>query len=99
MIEDIKDKWSSQGRRVILLARKIVSREQTRSNDLESEMMKCSRTGLTLVGLVSIVDPPREEIPQVVYTLRGAGIRIFMACSPNLRGPKAPSVDVLLGYR
>ena len=79
-IEEIKDQWSSQGRRVILLARKILSREQTRSNDLEAEVMERSRTGLTLVGLVSIVDPPRSEIPEVVRILRGAGIRIFMVC-------------------
>ncbi len=34
--------------------------------------------GLTLIGLVGIVDPPRDEIPDVVRTLRRAGIRIFM---------------------
>lgn len=78
MIEDIKDQWSSQGRRVILLARKILSKDQDGSNDMESEVLERARNGLTLVGLVSIVDPPRDEIPEVVRTLRGAGIRIFM---------------------
>ena len=33
---------------------------------------------LAAVGLVGIVDPPRPEIPEVVRTLRGAGIRVFM---------------------
>ncbi|ORX34538.1 hypothetical protein BD324DRAFT_610112 [Kockovaella imperatae] len=33
---------------------------------------------LTAVGLLSLVDPPREEIPEVVKTLRGAGIRVMM---------------------
>lgn len=41
-------------------------------------MTEHAKTGLTLVGLVAIVDPPRPEIPDVVSTLRGAGIRIFM---------------------
>lgn len=77
-IEEIKNQWSSQGRRVILLARKILSKSGTWSDDTESEVLHRSRDGLTLVGLVSIVDPPRNEIPQVVRTLRGAGIRIFM---------------------
>ena len=36
------------------------------------------QSGLTLVGLVGLTDPPRDEIPDVCNTLRGAGIRIFM---------------------
>lgn len=43
--------------------------------------MKHARTGLTLVGLVAIEDPPRDEIPEVIRILRRAGIRIFMVCS------------------
>lgn len=78
IVEEIKNQWSSQGRRVILLARKILSKSGTRSDDMESEILHRSKDGLTLVGLVSIVDPPRNEIPEVVRTLRGAGIRIFM---------------------
>ena len=97
MIEEIKDRWSSQGRRVILLARKIFLEEQTESEDLESRMIKYSRTGLTLVGLVSIVDPPREEIPDVVRTLRGAGIRIFMVCSSFFYCSEGFNVDILQG--
>lgn len=41
-------------------------------------MIEHAKSGLTLVGLVAIVDPPRPEIPQVIRTLRGAGVRIFM---------------------
>ncbi|PMD19532.1 calcium ATPase [Hyaloscypha hepaticicola] len=81
-IEAIKDIWSSQGRRVILLARKTVCKEQIRalpsSSQFEDEVLYHAREGLTLVGLVGIVDPPRDEIPSVVKILRGAGIRIFM---------------------
>jgi sodium/potassium-transporting ATPase subunit alpha len=40
-------------------------------------MAQASR-GLTLVGMVAIADPPRAEIPHVVQTLRGAGIRVYM---------------------
>jgi sodium/potassium-transporting ATPase subunit alpha len=43
--------------------------------------MRHARSDLTLVGIVGIVDPPRDEIPSVVSTLRGAGIRIFMVCA------------------
>jgi sodium/potassium-transporting ATPase subunit alpha len=85
-IEHIKNTWSSQGRRVLLLAHKAASRTSVRSTPssaaFESEMLEHAKTGLTLVGLVAIVDPPRKEIPSVINTLRGAGIRIFMASLP-----------------
>lgn len=81
-ISRMKDFWSSQGKRVILLARKTLRQEQIRSTPadarFEDEVMGHSRTGLTFVGIVGIVDPPREEIPSVVRILRRAGIRVFM---------------------
>ena len=81
-IEATKDEWASQGRRVLLLARKAISGSTfppgMSSTVLENEMFKQAKSGLTLVGLVGIVDPPRPEIPGVIDTLRTAGIRIFM---------------------
>jgi len=81
-IEAIKNEWSSQGRRVLLLAHKAISRSSIKSSPLsssfENEMLGQAKTGLTLVGMVAIADPPRQEIPEVVSTLRRAGIRIFM---------------------
>ncbi|KAF4839603.1 Sodium/potassium-transporting ATPase subunit alpha-A [Colletotrichum siamense] len=81
-IEKIKDEWSAQGRRVLLLARKAISRSALPSNPSDSayemEINNQAKAGLTLVGIVGIVDPPRPEIPEVMNTLRGAGIRIFM---------------------
>lgn len=81
-ISCMKDRWSSQGKRVILLGRKTLSHEQIKSAPtdarFEDEIIEQSRTGLTFVGIVGIVDPPRDEIPSVVGILRRAGIRIFM---------------------
>ena len=81
-IEDIKDDWSSQGKRVILLARKAlpasVIKNDPASGDFETETMEHAKTGLTLIGIIGIVDPPRDEILEVVRILRRAGIRIFM---------------------
>ena len=78
----LKDRWSAEGKRVILLARKVIPGKDVvlhpSSREFESEMINRSKTGLILVGLVGIVDPPRDEIPEVVKTLRRAGIRIFM---------------------
>lgn len=84
--EQIKNTWSAGGRRVLLLARKTICKEQIRSatssGAFEEEVMHHARDGLTLVGIVGIVDPPRDEIPSVVSILRGAGIRIFMVGPP-----------------
>ncbi|ERT02862.1 hypothetical protein HMPREF1624_01165 [Sporothrix schenckii ATCC 58251] len=81
-VSAIKDNWSAHDRRVILLARKTLSAATLApglsSAAFEEEMQRQARTGMTLVGLVGIVDPPRPEIPDVVNTLRRAGIRIFM---------------------
>lgn len=32
----------------------------------------------TVIGLVGIIDPPREGISDVITKLRSAGIRVFM---------------------
>ncbi|KAF3931111.1 hypothetical protein ABW20_dc0107790 [Dactylellina cionopaga] len=81
-IEEIKDSWSRSGRRVILLARKVMKSSEIKSpvesNAIESEVLGLASNGLCLVGLVGIVDPPRDDIPYVVATLRRAGIRFFM---------------------
>lgn len=81
-LEGMKDFWSSQGKRVILLAEKPLEKltfdptEQPR--EYEREILGRAGHDLVLAGLVGIVDPPRPEIPEVVSILRGAGIRVFM---------------------
>lgn len=89
-VEQLKNIYSSQGKRCILLARKVVHKaevpHQAGTVQFEDAMFEQAKTGLTLVGLLAIVDPLRPEIRSVVTTLRGAGIRIFMvslnACNP-----------------
>jgi sodium/potassium-transporting ATPase subunit alpha len=81
-IDKIKNDWSAQGRRVLLLAHKAISRSSLNSppssSAFEGQILAQAKSGLTLVGLVAIIDPPRPEIPAVIKTLRGAQIRIFM---------------------
>lgn len=82
--EQTKATYSSQGKRCLLLARKIVPAGSitapTGTIEYENIMTENAKQDLTIVGLVAIVDPLRPEIPNVVSTLRGAGIRISMVC-------------------
>jgi sodium/potassium-transporting ATPase subunit alpha len=81
-IEFVKDEWSSQGERVILIACKLLperfSAIHTASREYEQAVLEEAAQGLEVVGLVGMVDPPREEIQGVVSTLRGAGVKIHM---------------------
>ncbi|KIX95581.1 uncharacterized protein Z520_08701 [Fonsecaea multimorphosa CBS 102226] len=81
-MEAIKDAWSSQGKRVLLLARKSLPASMLQSapndNTFEAEALRHAGDGLTLISMVGIVDPPRDEVPSVIQTLRRAGIRTMM---------------------
>ena len=81
-LEDQKNFWSSQGKRVILLAekglQKLVFDPVEQPREYERDILGRAGNDLILCGLVGIVDPPRPEIPEVVSTLRGAGVRVFM---------------------
>lgn len=81
-IESIKDEWSAQGKRVLLLARKILGRRNLlcdpSDGSFEEEALRHANEDLILVGLLGIVDPPRDEVPGVVDTLQNAGIRVMM---------------------
>lgn len=65
-------KYSATGQRILAIARHAVSMEQQtlKFSDVE--------TGFTLLGLVGIIDPPREEAVNAVRQCHTAGIRVKM---------------------
>jgi sodium/potassium-transporting ATPase subunit alpha len=81
-IENVKDSWSTDAKRVILVARKSLPSNLTlidpQSLEFENAIAEQASKGLEFVGMLAMIDPPREEIPDVVRTLRGAGIRVHM---------------------
>ena len=75
----VVDKWladieqiASHGQRVLAIATKSVdaSKDEIGFNDVEN--------GLTLLGLVGLIDPPREEAVASVETCREAGVQVKM---------------------
>lgn len=81
-VNNIKDQWSREGKRVLLLGRKLLPSSEISAapedGNFESEVQGHAKSGLTLIGLVAMTDPPRDEIPSVVHTLRTAGVRTMM---------------------
>lgn len=81
-INEIKNYWSSQGKRVILLASMMVDINKLNlDNGVDTKEIiqnEISLGNLCLVGLIGIQDPPRKNIDKVIDKLRDAGIRIAM---------------------
>jgi sodium/potassium-transporting ATPase subunit alpha len=83
-LTQVQEKWAAKGQRVLLLAKRSISSatmglapsvEDAEFPDYASAQLNI---GLTIVGLVGLVDPPRADIPETVRIMRGAGIRFFM---------------------
>lgn len=66
------DEIAARGQRLLAIAFKVAAEDhrELRFNDVEG--------GLTLLGLVGIIDPPREEAITAVQACRSAGIRVKM---------------------
>ncbi|KAG9123731.1 hypothetical protein FRC07_014132, partial [Ceratobasidium sp. 392] len=69
--------WASRGRRVLMLARKIV-RGYDFKGRIKDEIVAEANWNLTIVGLLGLIDPLKEDIIETVRICRGAGIRFFM---------------------
>lgn len=94
-VEQKIKEWSSDGKRVILLARKLVNQEKCcpdpLSPEFETQMLREAKSGLTLVGLLGLIDSPRSEIAEVIRILRQAQIRLFMV-RPSLSTRQFPTL-------
>ncbi|KAF8263726.1 sodium-potassium ATPase [Lactarius quietus] len=79
----IQEQWAAQGRRVLLLARRVVPRDALpKEIDPYSEEFNALVDGLNsdliIVGMVGLIDPLKPDIPDTVRICRGAGIRFFV---------------------
>ncbi|WP_347331004.1 cation-translocating P-type ATPase [Marinimicrobium locisalis] len=71
------DALAGEGMRVMALARKPVAPEQDEVHHQHVE------SGLTMVGLVGISDPPRPEAVEAIAQCHSAGIRVLMITGDN----------------
>jgi H+-transporting ATPase len=54
---------------------------------------------LRLTGLVALQDPPREDAPSLVQSLRGLGVRVMMITGDGLATARAVAAQVGIGAR
>ena len=83
LLLNIQMKWASEGKRVLLLTRRVIRKDEKPENTVTgtstfSTWATSMNTDLTIIGMVAIVDPPRAESAETVRVCRGAGIRFFM---------------------
>jgi sodium/potassium-transporting ATPase subunit alpha len=79
----IQEQWAAQGRRVLVLARRVIPRDLF-PKDVDpyaegfDEVIDGLNSELIIVGLVGLIDPLKPDIPDTVRICRGAGIRFFV---------------------
>ncbi|KAJ7983238.1 hypothetical protein DFH06DRAFT_1266674 [Mycena polygramma] len=75
-----QEEYAARGQRVLLLAKKVLAQELPKEHDANSleDHLLAANIDLTVVGLVTLVDPPRPETEETVRICRRAGIRFAM---------------------
>jgi sodium/potassium-transporting ATPase subunit alpha len=82
-ISATQEEYASRGQRVLLLAKKIIHPTEldkeifSELNSLEDRLIALN-VDLTIVGLVALVDPPKDDTAHTVSVCRRAGIRFAM---------------------
>ena len=72
-LSEALDRYAADGLRVLAVARRVLGPAETVPTDRAD-----AESGLTLLGLVAMVDPPREGVAQAVADAHRAGIRIHV---------------------
>jgi Ca2+-transporting ATPase len=70
LIKAFIEKMSAKALRVLGLASKVITNEPQPNEDLEFDM--------TFLGLVGMIDPPREEVFDAIETCHNAGVKVAM---------------------
>ncbi|MDT8375843.1 MAG: cation-transporting P-type ATPase [Mariprofundaceae bacterium] len=89
--ESCMEKMASRGQRLLAIAFKTAPVEQKNLtfHDVEA--------GLTLLGVVGIIDPPREEATRAVQACQSAGIRVKMITGDHAVTARAIGAQMGIG--
>lgn len=82
LLEKQMEYLAGRGERVIGFAEKRLSPQSSalifNGDGLNPAVENIPTSGLCFVGFISLIDPPRESVPQAVQTCKDAGIRVIM---------------------
>lgn len=79
--EAINETLARRGERVLAFAHIILPKDEYPVDfpfDVDSEPANYPKSGLTLVGLISLIDPPRMSVKPAIAQCNSAGIKVFM---------------------
>ena len=89
-LQQVLDGYAAQGMRVLAVARRPLPEGSMPPADRAS-----AESGLNLLGLVALVDPPRDAVPAAVAQAHQAGIRIHVITGDY--GPTAANIARQVG--
>ena len=96
-LSQLQHNWSSEGQRVIAVCKRSLDGIKLPKDESELEDLLYSELQeLTLVGLISIRDPPRADVKEAVRVIRAAGVRIFMVTGDFMLTAVAIAKQVLI---
>ncbi|KAI9029564.1 hypothetical protein CLU79DRAFT_884486 [Phycomyces nitens] len=83
LLEEAQTRWANDGKRVLLLARRVIKASDTPQNvqagtSSFGTWATQMNQNLVIIGLLAIVDPPRADSADTVKICRRAGIRFYM---------------------
>ena len=96
-LSQLQNKWSSEGQRVIAVCKRSLDALKLPKDETElEEMLYNELEDLTLVGLISIRDPPRADVKDAVKVIKAAGVRVFMVTGDFMITAVAIAKQVLI---
>jgi calcium-translocating P-type ATPase len=94
-LTSLVSEWAGRGLRLLALADKEIGDGSVPQADERAK----AESGLTLIGLIALHDPPRNEVKPAVRTCHNAGIRLLVVTGDNGLTAAAIAREVGIGDR
>jgi sodium/potassium-transporting ATPase subunit alpha len=88
------ENFASQGRRVLALCSKSFQAAADIEFGSENDTYNFPTTDLNFIGLVAIMDPPRDNVPDAVQKCLSAGVKVFMVTGDHPFTARAIAKDI-----